>query len=257
MNDKIKGRPIRLNKRTLIPKDGCVNVMFISDVHYGSPQCDVQRFLGNLKWCVDHYYYIFLMGDLTETATRSSVGAGVYEQEEIADAQHEQLVEWLRPAVNHGLILGTHRGNHESRVFDSCGFDPSKALARELKIPYLRDACWSVFRVGKQIYTLYTLHGRSGAKFDGTALLALERLSAPFFADIVACGHSHKCVNDITMMQKVSHDQVVEHKKHLIICGAYLKYDGGYGQTIGLPIPKLGSPRVKFFADRHDLVVSW
>lgn len=132
-----------------------------------------------------------------------------------------------------------------------------KALARELKIPFLGDACWSQFRVGNQIYSLYTLHGRTGSRFDGTALLSLERISTSFYADVVACGHVHKCINSIVLMQRVVSGQVTEHKKHLLITGAYVKYDKGYGQTLGLPISKLGSPKVKFYAKRHDIVVSW
>ena len=49
----------------------------------------------------------------------------------------------------------------------------------------------------------------------------------------------------------------VEHKKTLLITGSYLKYDGGYAQTVGLPISKLGSPKIKFCADTKDIFVSW
>lgn len=257
MNDKLVGRPIRLNRQTLKVKDGHTQVMFIGDVHYGSPQCDIKRFLANLEYCLKHQIYVFLMGDLIEVATRHSVGAGVYEQECIADSQHEQMVEWLRPLADKGLILGSHAGNHEERIYKETGVNLSKALCRELRVPFLGDACWSQFRVGKQTYSLYTLHGRTGSRFDGTALLALERISTSFFADIVACGHVHKTINSIVLMQRVVNGQVIEHKKHLLITGAYVKYDRGYGQTLGLPISKLGSPKVKFFADKHDLLISW
>jgi len=257
--DTIIGRPIRLNRKTLKVKKGqdYVEVVFIGDVHYGSPQCDVKRFKGMIDYCNKNNLYVVLMGDLIETATRHSVGAGVYEQTSPADDQHEQMIEWLRPLALKGLILGTHGGNHEERIYKDSGYNVAKALARELKVTYLGDACWSQFKVGTQTYTLYTLHGRSGSKFDGTALLALERLSVSFFADLVAMGHAHKCINSIVVSQKVEHRQVVEHKKHLIICGAYLKYDGGYGQTIGLPISKLGSPKIKFFSKKKDILVSW
>jgi hypothetical protein len=70
-------------------------------------------------------------------------------------------------------------------------------------------------------------------------------------------GHMHKCINSIVLMQRVKNGLVTEHKKHLLITGGYLKYDGGYGQTLGLPISKLGSPKVKFYGDRHDISVSW
>lgn len=259
MNDKIIGRPIRLNRQTLKVRKGddFTEVMFIGDVHYGSPQCDIKRFLANLDYCLKNNVYVFLMGDLIECATRHSVGAGVYEQESTADDQHGQMVEWLQPLADKKLIIGSHAGNHEERTYKESGVNVAKALARELKVPYLGDACWSQFRVGEQTYTIYSLHGRTGSRFDGTALLSLERISTSFFADMVTCGHVHKTINSIVLMQRVVSGQVIEHKKHLLITGAYVKYDKGYGQTLGLPISKLGSPKVKFYADKHNLLISW
>lgn len=190
LKDSIVGRPIRLNRHKLTPKTGqdYVEVMFIGDAHLGSPQFDKGRFLNNLKYCLDNLVYVFLMGDLCEIATRHSVGAGVYEQTSISDCQHEQMVEWLRPLAKRNLILGTHTGNHEERVYKETGINIGKALARELNVPYLGDACWSEFRCGKETYDIYSLHGRTGSRFDGTALLALERISTSFFADLVCMG---------------------------------------------------------------------
>jgi len=146
---------------------------------------------------------------------------------------------------------------HEERIYKDSGFDVSKALSRELCIPFLGDACWNQFAVGTQMYTIYSLHGRTGSRFDGTALLAVERISTSFYCDLVVHGHTHKCINSIVLMQRVVSGQVTEHKKHLLITGHYLRYDKGYGQTLGLPISKLGSPKVKFFNKKHDIVVSW
>ena len=257
-NDKIVGRPIRLNKQVLIPKkrENYSEVVFLGDLHYGSPQFDEPRFLRMIDFCLKNNLYVFLMGDLIELATRHSVGAGVYEQEFPGQSQYEKMVEWLKPLADKKLILGLLTGNHEARCYDLTGVNVSKAMARELKVPYLGDACWNSFRVGKQTYTIYSLHGRTGSKFDGTALLALERLAAPFHADLVAMGHAHKVINSSILMQIVLHGSVREHKKHLLITGSYLKY-GGYAQTFGLPPSKLGSPKVRFYADKHDISVSW
>lgn len=259
MKDKIVGRPIRCNRQVLHPRghNDYVEVIFLGDVHYGSPQCDVPRFLNMVKYCVKNRVYVMLMGDMIECATRNSVGAGVYEQIMPADEQHIKMLEFLKPLASDGLIIGSHSGNHEERSYKGDGINIAKALARELNVPYLADACWNQFRVGQETYTLYTLHGRTGSRFDGTALLALERISTSFFADMVAMGHAHKCINSIVLMQRIVNGLVKEHKKHLLITGSYLKYDKGYGQTLGLPISKLGSPKAKFYAKRHDLMVSW
>ena len=130
-------------------------------------------------------------------------------------------------------------------------------FARELGTRYLGDACWSRFKVGKQSYTIYSLHGRTGSRFDGTALLALERISTSFFCDLIVMGHAHKLIYSTVLIQKIENFMVKEHKKTLLISGSFLKYDGGYGQTLGLPISKLGSPKVTFFSSRKDIHVEW
>ncbi len=257
--DTIIGRPIRLNRQVLIPKTGenYAEVVFFGDCHFGSPQFDKPRFESMLSYCLKNSIYIFLMGDLIEMATRESVGAGVYEQEYIGQIQYERMIEYLRPLADKKLILGLLNGNHEERAYKSTGVNVSKMFARELGVKYLADACWNTFKVGKQNYSLYTLHGRTGSRFDGTALLALERISTSFFCDLICMGHAHKMISSTVIIQKIENGVVKEHKKTLLITGSYLKYDGGYAQTVGLPISKLGSPKVKFFTDRKDILVSW
>jgi len=259
LKDGLRGRPIRCNKKTLEVRNGkgYAEVMFLGDVHLGSPQCDEARFERMIDYCLSKQLYVFLMGDLIENANRHSIGAGVYEQLEIAQSQHERMVEYLRPLADDGLILGSLSGNHEDRTYHLSGVNVAKALCRELSISFLGTACWNYWRVGKQPYSLYTLHGRTGARFDGTALLALERLAVSFNADLVAMGHAHKCISSSVISQRIVGRLVKEFKKHLLITGHYLTYDGGYGQTIGLPITKMGSPKVKFCADRRDIHVSW
>ena len=259
VSDKIVGKQIRLNKVELKLKKGAkyVELMFIGDTHLGSPQFDQPRFLAMLNYCLRNELYVLLMGDLLETATRTSVGAGVYEQEDSPDDQFTQMCEWLKPLADKGLIIGAHIGNHEERIYKESGFNITKAMCRELNIRYLGDACWTNLRVGTENYVLYTLHGRTGSRFDGTALLALERISTSFFADLVAMGHAHKLITSSVIIQRVVNGMVKEFKKYLLITGSYLKYDGGYAQTVGLPMSKLGSPKCKFFGNKHDLFISW
>ena len=141
LNDKIVGRPVRCNKQVLTPnKKGYTEVVFISDVHLGSPQCDEARFASMLDYCLDNKVYVFLLGDLIENAHRQSVGGGVYEQLENAQSQHERVVTYLRPLADAGLVLGSLSGNHEDRTYVLSGVNVGKALCRELKIPYYRNS---------------------------------------------------------------------------------------------------------------------
>ncbi len=113
ISDKIIGRPIRLNTRTLSPRGSkaYAEVVFLGDCHYGSPQFDEPRFLSMVDYCTTNRIYVFLMGDLIEMATRHSVGAGVYDQEFNGQTQYEQMVEWLKPLAKKDLILGLLQGN--------------------------------------------------------------------------------------------------------------------------------------------------
>lgn len=188
--DKIVGKQIRLNQQTLLMKKGedYADVMFVGDVHLGSPQCDKPRFQRMIDYCLKNSIYVFLMGDAIEVGTRDSVGSGVYEQEFNGQTQYEQMIDILKPLAEKKLILGFHSGNHEDRVYKSTGVNVGKMFARELGVRFLGDACWSRFKVGKQSYTIYSLHGRTGSRFDGTALLALERISTSFFCDLICMG---------------------------------------------------------------------
>lgn len=228
--DVIVGKQIRLNQQTLLMKKGedYADVMFVGDVHLGSPQCDKPRFIRMIDYCLKNSIYVFLMGDAIEVSTRDSVGSGVYEQEFNGQTQYEQMVDILKPLAEKKLILGFHSGNHEDRVYKASGVNVSKMFARELGVRYLGDACWSRFKVGKQSYTIYSLHGRTGSRFDGTALLALERISTSFFCDLIVMGHAHKLIYSTVLIQKIENFMVKEHKKTLLISGSFLKYDGGF-----------------------------
>ena len=107
------GRQIRMNKVKLDLKRGedYAELMFIGDAHFGSPQFDKPRFLAMLDYCLENELYVILMGDLLETATRYSVGAGVYEQTDSSDDQFQTMCDWLKPLADKGLIIGSHTGN--------------------------------------------------------------------------------------------------------------------------------------------------
>jgi hypothetical protein len=197
------------------------------------------------------------MGDLIEMATRDSIGAGVYEQESIGQTQYEEIVEILRPLTDAKLLLGTLRGNHEFRLYQACGVDIAKAIAKELDAPYLRDAGWSEFKIGDQSYDVYALHGRTSAQFDGTVLRSVENISHSFVCDLLVMGHAHRAVQGLMLTQAVERGQIVERKKLIMVTGSYLKYDNSYWATKGGRLSKLGSPIATFSAKKKEINISW
>ena len=110
--DRIRGRPIKCNRQTLqVNSKGYSEVIFIGDLHYGSPQSNVKKFLRMLDYCLKKRVYLILMGDILEAATKTSVAAGWAEQEYVLQKQYEDVVGFLTPLAEKGLILGYVQGN--------------------------------------------------------------------------------------------------------------------------------------------------
>ena len=257
--DKIVGRPICLNKQTLEIKKGkdYAEVVFFGDVHRGYPTCLLEKAKEMLDYCLCKQIYVMLMGDLMEAGLKSSIGSSIYEQILHPQEQYESIVEMLEPLARKGLLLGSLRGNHEDRIFKDTGINIMKVICRDLKIPYLGDAAWQVWYVGKRAYKVYTLHGTSGARFNYTKVKALEDVArnvAPA-AHIVAMGHVHETLTWAEQFQDISlkRKKVVQPKRFLVLTGHYLGYDKSYAQKKGFGLGKTGSPKIKLYVDRHDI----
>lgn len=260
--DKTK-KEIKINRQKLEKvktKDNEVysSIVFIGDIHYGSPQCDEDKVVSTIKYCYENNCYVFLMGDLIETGTRYSVGDSVYTQKNPGE-QINWVKDVFKPLSNKGLILGCLSGNHEERVTKEVGIDVMKEIiAPHLNIPYLGAAGWSIFYVGNQSYTLYTIHGSSGSRYPHTKLKAVNDLTNSFNADLICMGHVHELADLSTLYQTVDrkNKMVVEKKRHVLLTGHYLKYDGGYAQAKGMGLSRLGSPKVKLFGNKKDVHIS-
>ena len=259
-NDKIAGRPIRLNQVTLETKAGkdYAEVVLWGDVHYGARNCNIEKAKGMLDYCLENNIYLLGMGDLLESATRYSVGSGVYEQES-PQKQIDDMTAWLEPLAEKGLILGLHTGNHEGRITKETGIDIMKMISKSLGVTYLGSACWNLFKVNKQNYLVYSLHGSSGSRYVYTKLKSLVDISHNFDADLICQGHINDCADTSMIVQKIDlrSKTVIEHKKFLVLSGHYLKYDNSYAQDKGFPIGKEGSPKIKFFSEKKDIHISF
>lgn len=244
-----------LNRQRLECRKGknYVEVVFIGDVHFGSDITNVSKFKEMVKYCTDNELYVFCMGDMIEAANRYSIGSGVYEQGH-PQKQVEGLIDTLKTLVEKNLIVGYLSGNHEDRITKATGIDISKFIAKELKAPYLGSAGWSLFYVGNQSYTLYTIHGVSSARHKYTKIKAVLDIASTFHADIVVMGHIHDL--DITSGERQGVDKkkkIIYNKKYIaLLSGHFLNYDG-YAKMYGFEIGKQGSPKIKLFGDKFDL----
>ncbi len=251
----------RLNKQRLKVKDHgkeYAEVVFFGDTHWGSPQCDRDRARRMIQHCIDKNIYVLLMGDLIEFATRGSVGAGVYEQIMNPHQQFDEVMEMLTPLADKKLILGLLRGNHELRGYKESGIDIARIMATELDCRYLMDACWNLWYVGKQSYSIYSLHGATGSRYIYTKLNCAIKIAHNFASEILVMGHVHENAYTSTISQVLNkHTKTIEEMKHFVVLtGHYLNYDKSYAQRLGMGQGKLGSPKIKFFANKHDIHIS-
>jgi len=154
----------------------------LGDVHLGSPTCDVQKFLETVKFIKESGYKVVLMGDLLESANKSSVGSGWVEQTQSPQEQLDAIADLLHPIREQVIVLLT--GNHELRVWKDTGIDPSSVLARYLGVPYGGYATFIYFRVGNQNYVCHAQHGSTNGMYTHTKLQAAKRTATHTEADL-------------------------------------------------------------------------
>src|SRR5690606_21620540 len=127
-----------------------------------------------------------------ESATKTSVGAGVYGQEMMPMKQIEEAVKLFRPYAD--LIDGVVAGNHEQRIYKTSGADVMEYFCLTLGIPgrYLRYYGVGKYAWRKRCYSVAVWHGAGGGSTTGGAMNKIEKQASVVFADVFLMGHVHK-----------------------------------------------------------------
>jgi hypothetical protein len=242
-NDKIIGRPVKLNKQSC---DGSKLLVPVGDVHYGAINCDVEKFQATLEFCRKADAWVLLMGDLLESATRYSIGAGVYEQSN-PQSQLDDMVEMLEPYQD--LIIGSHFGNHEFRIFQSTGM---------LKVRYLGYAMNHVLHVGSERYIVFSTHGSSGATLRHTKIKKVLDISAWNKSDLYLYGHVHSLdtKSDEYREYDARNKVMVTKKRYFVLTGSFLRYDDSYAEMKNYQPERIGVANVHLDGEKHDIHIS-
>ena len=232
---------------------------FITDIHLGSKYCDRDLLRENLDWVMENdNVYVIDGGDLLETATRDSVGAGIFEQDEIVQEQLEEAKGLYKPLADSGKLLGLHRGNHEYRVFKHSGTNLTKVMAELLGVKYFGDGVLHYFQVGGENYTLYSCHGSSGAKLPHTKIKSCIDLANMVDVEVYMMGHLHQLSHHTREFYNINKRKrtVEKGQKHFVLGGSYLSHWGSYGQMKGYEMMRKGSAKIKLHGDKHVIRVS-
>lgn len=228
----------------------------LGDVHLGHPTCDVEKFVETVGFIKKSGYKVVLMGDLLESANKSSVGAGWVEQTKSPQEQLDAIADILLPIKKQIILLLT--GNHELRAWRDTGVDLSSVLARYLDVPYGGYACFIYFRVGSQNYVCHAQHGSTGGMYTHTKLQAAKRTATHTEADLYLYGHTHSLIADSE--EKRYYDKksksVKIKKQYTVLTGGFLSYEGSYAQMKNYNPTRIGVANVYLGGEHWDIHIS-
>lgn len=194
----------------------------ISDLHLGSPNCDL-----------DYFYYweemfrnnksknkiIYLLGDLIDM---QSLRIGAFEQDFSADEQVVQLVDLLEPYkkyINYMTI-----GNHGRRPKKDYNLDIGRIVSEMLDVPYNKADFFDTLKINNKNFIVY---GKHGTKFNQRLELAegqFIRDTNQLMADLLMQGHNHY----LSYFNRPIRTKEGIKRKHYAFTGHYLKYTGSY-----------------------------
>lgn len=251
-----------IKKKIVLPKgQKFCRIVFLGDIHYGNKTCAVKELEENIAWCLSEQdVYIFTVGDLIECATLSSVG--LYDQSIKIGDQINYVYNLLKPFADQGRLIGMLQGNHEKRLWKLSGYDITKDLATRLGVPYGYRGTFIYLNVYEkesrrgQNYVLYGTHGSSGSWTTGGKVNACERMLYAVEAELYFMGHVHELLHIKIPRKRVDRGFIQNFDTHFILTGGYLRYWQSYAQEKGYPPTSIGSPKVKFHADKHRISVS-
>lgn len=238
------------------PASGVVRVVPIFDVHIGMKSSDEEMLERHLDYILrTPDTYTFLGGDLMESATRDSIGMGIFDERYHLGEQKARLRGLLKPLADKGKILGAVTGNHEMRVSKYNTDDPLADICDVLDVPFLGFQAFMKISVNDITYRTIWWHGASSASTKSGKMNAVLRMRKFGTADLYTMGHVH----DRFYTEEVEHDmddeidEIVARKRIYLIAGSFLRYFGGYSEMKGLAPAPLGATMILLNGQHKDI----
>ena len=235
----------------------------IADLHVGDRAFKEEgrtKLKGYLDWVKNTPgARIFLNGDIFNVASRISKTDPFSQNSD----EYREAIELFRPYKH--LIIGATDGNHEARMLDMFGVSPLQLFCIALDIPYCQWSAVVRLKVGKrsnnrweQNYFLYFHHTTGGGGSLGSKLNRVVKLRDIVEGiDVYFGSHNHQLA---VAPQDIYHPSIQggikKRRIWYVDCGSYLEWDGSYAERGMMAPTKLGSPRVRFSSQKHEVHVS-
>lgn len=244
----------------LKPGTKYAEVIFMGDFHVGSDGFSEHQLLAYINWIKSNpHVRVVLMGDLVEVGDLSRY---LPAQQENFKRQIRRLIEFLHPIKDQ--IICILEGNHEERyareVKNAIQFSHYLALelgiAKKVLKPGPQKGQMMVFKVKDQYYSVYAIHGSTGAIFHkGTQL---RRMAFGTKCALIAHGHTHSIYHDhyiyrsVNRVDKDFYESIFE--QHWLVTGCFVKYLG-YAEQKSYPMTKIGAPIVRFSGEEQGMMI--
>lgn len=240
--------------------------MPIGDFHTGDPaglggtspegKYATKKFRNMTKWIKDTpEAYTFLMGDLFDAVTKTSLGS-VYEQEYNLKTAKDFLTEELKPIKD--KTLGCIDGNHEARIERAVGDSPVRDLSYRLGIEYFPNWCAYLFlsignykdkkndKYRPYIYTTFMHHMKGGGSTPGGKINRLKKLKAMVLADLYCGAHIHLKggFKEKYLISDIRAKNLVEVQETYVATGSFMGY-ANYSIVGQYEKPATGAVRVR------------
>jgi len=260
------GQELRWFGSVLSPDWDDLDILVISDPHYGNPYFSERHLKRTIDFVLNHRCRVFLNGDMCESSIRTSKG-DIFRQVGTPQDQRDWIIEQFTPIKD--KILGVTTGNHEERINRETGIDISFDIAKALGVPYRPEGMLYKLSFGDDnnrmkgkpfVFWSYISHGYGGARTKSAKAVKVERMSNCVHADYYAMSHDHvvNVAPDVYLMPDnrgtLDKDgfltgRVTAHREMLIKTNAYLKW-GGYAELGGFPPSDLTTPLIKLLTPK-------
>ena len=225
--------------------NGSIEVLPISDVHYGAVEHNAEAWEKLLKYvCDNSHVYVIIGGDMMNNATRSSV-SNIFEETVRPRDQKRYMVKALEPIRDKVLCLVP--GNHERRSVKDADDEPLYDIAccLDLEEYYRPNIAFMCVQLGdkgdgyaRENYKFAVTHGAGGGIYTGATVNRNERFGNIIEGiDVLLVGHTHK--GTVSRPSKIVFDIVrntVYQKEYVVMSMvSWMSYGGYAAQKMLLP----------------------
>ena len=205
-------------------KNQSLTIFPISDVHVGTPffNKEYYEYMLHKFDTTSGYKIIYLLGDLMDCATKR-LGQSAYEQILSPEEQLEYITKTLKPYKKH--IRAAVIGNHEARFRKEFDLDIMNILCDQLGTRYEKEI-YDTIMINDKPYTIWGNHGTKTSQQLHLMQGQVQRQTSHIEANLYLYGHAHY-LNSWSLVHK---EGDTYKRRHYVLTGHYLNYEGSYAQ---------------------------